>query len=126
MKSIESIRDIITATNPRSAWNKGVKEYALELLDDLEDTIAYTGETPCNASMLEKAMLNGARSWTEYSWGGCSLIYEGFIASRLCTATELKLTKNGQKRPNRSEMWHDVQARALHQASSLIVRYAEV
>ena len=65
-------------------------------------------------------MLNGARSWHDYSWGGCSLIYDRDIANRVCTISELKKTDNGTKRPNRREEWLDVQARALHQAEMLI------
>lgn len=62
-------------------------------------------------------MLNGADSWIQYSWGGCSLIYDGDIAERLCSPSELKKTRNGERKPNGNEEWLDTQARALYQAS---------
>jgi len=65
-------------------------------------------------------MLNGAQNWYQYSWGGCSLIYDRDIAERLCTPSELKRTKNGERRPNQNEEWLDVQARALRQAARKI------
>ena len=64
-------------------------------------------------------MLNGAASWAQYSDGGCALIYNGDIARRLCTASELKRTRDGQRNPNANETWIDVQARALSQAARL-------
>ena len=43
-------------------------------------------------------------------------MYDGDIAAALCTPSELKKTRNGERRPNSREEWLDVQARALHQA----------
>lgn len=116
----KEIRNKLSETKDRSAWKKGVTIYALELLDDLEEQIdgGYLTEEIFNSSkLLNKAMLNGAQNWTQYSWGGCSLIYDRDIAERLCTPSELKRTKNGERRPNSSEKWLDVQARALRQAA---------
>lgn len=62
------------------------------------------------------AALNGSRDWSEYSWGGSALVYDGDIAAALCTPSELKKTRNGERRPNSREEWLDVQARALYQA----------
>ena len=77
-----------------------------------------------NAQKLREAMLNGARDWMQYSWGGCSLCYNGQIAERLCTPSELKRTKGGENPPNKGEEWLDVQARALYQAAALIIEAA--
>lgn len=71
-------------------------------------------------------MLNGARDWSEYSYGGCSLIYDGDIAERLCTPGELKRTRHGERRPNSREGWLDVQARALSQACSRVIHAYEL
>ena len=84
----------IELTNPRSAWDKGVKDYALELLEELE-------EFP-TLEELEEKLLNGADNWEMYSWGGCSLIYDEDIAKALCTHSELKKTRNGQRKPNKN------------------------
>ena len=65
-------------------------------------------------------MLNGAQNWSEYSWGGSALICNGDIAERLCTPSELKKTRNGERRPNSREEWLDTQARALYKACNRV------
>ena len=119
----KEIRNYLTETKDRSAWKKGVTIYALEILDNLEEQIdgGYLTEDIFESpKLLDKAMLNGAKDWNQYSWGGCSLIYDGDIAERLCTPSELKRTKNGERRPNHNEEWLDVQTRALYQAARKI------
>ena len=101
----------------RSAWNKGVTLYAMELVENLEERAAHEGRNPEPGKECREWMLNGAQSWNEYSWGGCSLIYNEDIAERLCTPSELKKTRNGERRPNSREEWLDTQARALFQAA---------
>ena len=123
MKSIEEIRAAIEAEKPRSAWDRGKKEYALELLEDLKEHISYYGRLPESSAELREWLLNGAANWSEYSWGGCSLIYNGDIAERLCCPSELKKTRNGERRPNSREEWLDAQARALYQAANRICRH---
>ena len=113
---------IETKYKPRSAWNKGVKEYALELAEMLFENYTRFHDEVCDPNLLEKTLLNGASNWSEYSYGGCSLVCGGQIAERLSTKTELKLTKNGEKQPNKNENWLDVQARALYQASNIVKR----
>ncbi len=90
-----------------STWSKGVEVYAQELQEFL---------TQNNLPATKENMLNGASNWKDYSYGGCSLIYDYEIAERLCTPSELKRTDNGRLQPNRSENWLDCQARALFQA----------
>lgn len=96
-----------------SAWTKGVKEYANDLIEHCKEN---------NLELTEKNMLNGAKDWKEFSYGGSSLIYDWEIAERLCTKTELKRTKGGERPPNKREQWLDVQARALNQACILILQ----
>lgn len=110
----------IETRKTRSAWSKGVTLYALELLDNIRDLPAADSRQE-----IKTALLNGARDWREYSWGGCSLIYNGDIAERLCSPSELKRTRGGDRRPNSREEWLDVQARALYQAFRLICRAVE-
>lgn len=121
------IRSIIESQKTRSAWNKGVKAYALELVDNLDEAIlnGYFNEEDLESpKMLDRQLLNGASDWNHYSWGGCALIYNEDIAKRLCTPTELKKTDNGSRRPNANEEWLDTQARALCQASAAVARAA--
>lgn len=120
-KMVEQMYKVLQAKKNRSAWDKGVQMYAEELMDDLQMIVDYDPDALSNANMLRKALLNGADSWSQYSWGGCSLIYNDEIAERLCTASELKRTHNGERRPNTSEEWLDTQARALFHASNRIV-----
>lgn len=115
--TIETIMKHINEHTGRSAWAKGVAEYAAEILEAID----YVDEDELTSSaLIDRALLNGADSWKQYSEGGCSLIYDGDIAERLCTPSELKRTRNGERRPNSREEWLDVQARALFQASKLI------
>ena len=116
----EFMKNQINAKGCRSAWAKGVRLYALELLENVEEMAGMIGENPANLRELDRWMLNGASSWQQYSEGGCSLIYNSDIALRLCTASELKKTQNGLKDPNANESWIDCQARALWQAAELV------
>ena len=125
--TVEPIRERIMSKKSRSAWARGVQEYASELLDGLYDAISggwFDAEDVAAPKLLERQLLDGASSWSEYSWGGCSLIYDPDIAERLCNPSELKKTKNGHRKPNASEEWLDVQARALLQASRLVLEAA--
>lgn len=102
------------------AWCKGVNEYADEIADKVAELIQDGYISPDDMGTREnreRAMLNGAPNWHEYSWGGSALIYNGDIAKRLCNPSDLKKTANGARRPNSREEWLDVQARALYQAS---------
>jgi len=100
----------------RSAWSRGVKAYAVELVEQLNEEADLSNET-----LLSKALLNGAGDWRQYSEGGCALIYDADIAERLCSPSELKRCKGGERQPNSQENWIDCQARALWQAYRLLV-----
>ena len=105
-KALESEKE-----KARSAWKKGVILYAIDILDSIDDE-----------EITEKNLLNGADNWKEYSYGGCALIYDVDICHRLCTPSEIRKTRDGERRPNGQESWLDVQARALYQAARLIMK----
>ena len=105
----------------RSAWDKAVTIYACELVEALE-----VEELPEDFAEFKALMLNGADDWSQYSWGGSSLIYDYDIAKRTCTPSELKKTKGGERRPNSREEWLDVQARALSQAFKRVNGYRKM
>lgn len=126
MTNIEKLYQSIESEKQRSAWNKGVTQYALEMVDQLGEQIngGYFEELDLTESKkVRAALLNGAADWSQYSWGGCSLIYNSDIAERLCNPSELKKTRNGERRPNSREEWLDVQARALFQAANRVCRH---
>ena len=122
MKIYERMTKELKVRKDRSAWDKGVTMYALELVEELKERAAYEGRDPEPGEECREWMLNGAQDWRQYSWGGCSLIYDSDIAERLCTPSELKKTRNGERRPNSQEEWLDTQARALFQAANRVSR----
>lgn len=121
---INYVRDIIVNRKTRSAWNRGVSVYAFYLLEDLEANPTYDGRIPSDPRELTAWLLGGAKNWKQFSEGGCALIYDIDIAERLCSPSELKrlTNKDGllKDRPNPRETWLECQARALHQAATLI------
>ena len=122
--TIENLTNAVANTKARSAWARGVREYAMDLLNGLDTDIrggwfdANDLESP---KLVRRALLNGADDWAQYSWGGCAYVYDEDIAVRLCNPSELKRTHNGERRPNAREEWLDTQARALAQACRLIM-----
>ena len=121
MKTLD-IAKALQERKDRSAWDKGVTVYALEMIEDAQEA----GYEELTREDCKAVLMNGADSWESYSYGGCSLIYDPDIAERLCTPSELKRTKHGERRPNSREEWLDTQARALFQAYkriATIIRY---
>lgn len=106
----EMILEKLETITERSAWKRGVLSYAFLILENIDDDTEFTRDN------AEEILLNGASSWEQYSWGGSALIYNSDIAKMVCTPSELKRTKDGERRPNSKEDWLDVQARALYQA----------
>ena len=124
MKAYSEIKKELEARKDRSAWDKGVTMYALELLEEYRERAAYEGREAADRAEFLAWLRNGADSWESYSYGGSSLIYNGDIAERLCCPSEYKRTRGGERRPNSREEWLDVQARALHQAACRLSRIA--
>ena len=114
----DKMRQAIESQPARSAWGRGVKTYALEMIDNLEE---YNGgEVPSSTSEMMGWLLNGARDWKQASEGGSWLITNEEIAQRLCSPAELKKVAGGRRQPNKRETWIDVQARALFQAAQIV------
>src|SRR3990167_9634133 len=120
MTTIKELREKIGRNSARSAWERGVNAYALELIEELPDDAEFYG-SPAD----RKTLLNGADTWTQYSEGGAALIYDADIAERTCNPSELKKTRGGELQPNSRETWIDVQARALYQAAIVIQHIAK-
>ena len=79
----EATLENLKAVKCRSAWDKGVKEYAYMLLDNIFSDRDYKAITSFKA--LHEELLNGAKDWKQFSWGGCALIYDEGIAQTLCS-----------------------------------------
>lgn len=122
MTICDKITAELEARKDRSAWDKGVNAYSMELVEELKERAEYEGRNPESEKESREWMLNGAADWDQYSLGGSSLIYDGDIAERLCCPSELKKTRYGERRPNSREEWLDVQARALYQACNRVAR----
>lgn len=104
----KELYDKIKQIDGPTAWDRGVKEQALEMVEQAE--VKLTKEN------VKRELLNGAGSWHEYSYGGNALFYDWDIAARYRPQSDL--TEN----PNAYENWLDFQARALQRAYLLIKR----
>ena len=110
----------------RPAWDKGVKELAIFIAENMVGW-EYTDIEVNSTKELEKVYLNGAANWYEYTRGGCLLIYNDEIAECLCSPAEYRrLEAKNFPDPNPRETWMDVQCRAAWQAWQMIahvIRY---
>lgn len=104
-----NIINAIQAQKARSAWARGVKQIALDMLDGIDGEMTSA-----------KDALNGADTPAQWAFGACGLFYDEDIAALLCTPSELRRTKGGKRPPNSRESWLDVYARAAFQAYGLI------
>lgn len=111
----QELLEKIQALKTRGALGAGRKEYALELVKTLECT-----DVPRNKKELEKLLLNGAKDWEQYSYGGCSLIYDEDICSRICTERVQKRKHYGELQPDGGRTWLDLQSAVLGEAFRVI------
>lgn len=116
----DTIRAELNARHDRSAWDKAVTLYALDLLENVQESAENMERLPLDGAELEQWALCGALDWGQYSNGGCALCYNRDIAARVCTKSEFRRTDGGMNAPNKIETWLDVQTRALYQAYNRI------
>lgn len=98
----------------RSAWDRGVYDYAFDILKPLNDELE---------NVKADTLMNGVNTWKDYSYGGCALICDDDIAKRMCTPSEYKkyLNAGPNSKLSDSDYWlGNVQTRALFQAMSKI------
>ena len=96
--------------------DKAILDDAIDLLDNLKET-SYQIDTMKD---VRKALLNGARDWNQYSYGGCALIYDGDIANHYLSEDKQQDFKF--KRGPENGCWNgikllDFQATCLREAS---------
>lgn len=121
---IADIRREIAERPARSAWDKGCREYAIELFDELVEHRKLADQSELGENVTEKELLCGASDWNQYSFGGCALVYDGDICERLCTPKEAERLKYGERKPPLHDSWLDAQAAALKQAANIVRRVA--
>ena len=99
--NIEKLKSILEEEyeNTKGTYKKAIISYALELVDNIGDHYATTQEQRDNLEKIEKQdlkalALNGADSWSQYSWGGCSLCYNYDILERLYCPSIVKKYEN--------------------------------
>lgn len=89
MNAGNKILDLIPAG--RSAWSRGVKDYAADLLGSLRDDQPITKQN----------LLNGANDWSQWAYGGCGLVYDSAIAKCFATRLSSSARKAATLRPIR-------------------------
>ena len=117
----------------RSAWDRGVQAYAVELCENLVEDSYVPDVLPDTWKEVRALLLNGADDdagrggywdWYKFSMGGCSLVYDCDIVDRLCTPSERRrvLDRFGNVvcKPARHNTWLELQARALFQAACIV------
>lgn len=117
LDNLSTLHQIIENSSARSAWSRGVRSYALDIIDDITDFVKFNLANGYELPLIsEDCALNGVEDWKHYACSGCgaALIYSDDIAERLCTPSELRIY---QKRGGDTTEW---QSRALFQAWRLI------
>lgn len=118
LANLETLANLVKSEKGyRSAWDKGVKAYALDILANFEDWARFNEEQGEPLPVLnERTALNGAKDWNQYAYGGGGLVYNYDIAERLCTPATLR------KFDTMGVDWLGLEAVALLQAWRLIAR----
>ena len=122
--NIQAVVNEVNNTKTRSAWGKGVKAYAFHILAQFEDWCRFNEAEGLECPELdERTALNGAQDWSAWAYGGCGLVYNAYIAERLCTPSELRKLQyktGAMKQPAPCTNWLDIEARAACQAWRMI------
>jgi len=124
-RTVAEIYAEINSRPARSAWNKGVRDYAAELFDFYaRESKGLADSDILTEKVTEADLLNGAQDWNEYSYGGSSLIYDADICKRLCTKRERERKHDGELSPGKGATWLGLQGLALMQASKIVLLVA--
>lgn len=120
-KNIQAVANEVNNDKSRSAWSKGVKAYALDILANFEEWQKFNEANGESVPELDEiTALNGAQDWSAWAYGGCGLVYDAYIAERLCTPSELRKLDGGARVPAGAATWCDIEARAARQAWRMI------
>lgn len=119
-KNIQAVSNEVMNNKTRSAWNKGVKAYALDILANFEEWRKWNEENGESVPELdERTALNGADNWRHWAEGASGLAESYAILCRLCPPSEVKKGVRGID-------WLDIEARAARQAWQMIAKAVRV
>lgn len=138
MKLEELKKELETRQNKsRSAWDKGVYSYAVEMVENIQNDSIMSQEQDAEkhdvsdfVNHVDGRGISMSDFWTmdarikvhrlcdSSSWGGNFDIYDGSIVERLCTPSEIRRYNSGrmQNGPTSRERWMDTQTRAINSA----------
>lgn len=122
MNTVATIRQELEKLPTNTAWNEGVRNYAIDLFNTLVDNFD-TEMKKCNpiyiTNLTEEDLLDGATNWREYSWHGhtCANIYDRDIQKTLAPNDP---TTGSFNRVGKA--WLDLQAEALEEAAKILLR----
>ena len=113
-QNIQAVANEVNNTETRSAWSKGVKAYALDILANFEEWRKWSEENGEGVPELdERTALNGADNWRHWAEGASGLAESYAILCRLCPPSEVRKGVRGID-------WLEVEARAARQAWRMI------
>lgn len=96
-QNLERLAILVTSSPVRGAWSRGVRAYALDIINNFFEWTAFNEDNGEPLPVLdEHTALNGANNWRHYSEGGCGLVYSYSIAERLLNASEFKKFEAGK------------------------------
>ena len=119
-KNIQAVANEVNNTKTRSAWSRGVKAYALDMLERFEEWREFNEANGESVPELdERTALNGADNWRHWAEGASGLAESSAILCRLCPPSEVK-------KGVRNIVWLEVEARAARQAWRMIAEAVRV
>lgn len=120
--NINELIKTIENEQPKSQYEKAKKYYALEICDNIKNHYNFRNldKNLENVENLQEYAMNGADSWSQYSWGGCSLVYNEDILQNIFCKSIAKKYQNADT--VRGIHLLDYQANALVKAFSHIKR----
>ncbi len=114
--------EMLQSKKYRSVWDNAISEDAINLLEIIidHDRIDSLNDNIIDRDLFKKLALNGAKNWNEFSYGGCSYVYDEDIMKHYSIPSYIKKW-NGQN-PSSNETWLDLQGRAYNQACTRAYR----
>lgn len=120
-RTICEIWGALNAAPRRTAWERGVLQYASDLFGAYVDSRDITDLNVRIGKISEADLLRGAESWQQYGAMGRALIWDRDICLRLGTKYQIQKTERGQKQPSRGGTWKELQVKALGEAAQIVI-----